>query len=305
MRLARLVYWPGWLIGLAVTLAGLCAPLVPRLDMLNHFRPYTLVGCFGLIGLGLLAWRRQWPKAALGLAAFNLVLIAPALLMTATTAGQGERIKVLSINLWVSRDYDAVVRLVESVEPDLVMLQEVRDSHVANLLPRLRSRFPHVAKSYYDVALLSRRPLTDIEVQLHTTDGPAIVSASWTSPSGKAYRVGSLHVAWPFRPETQVRHVGWLIDAVAAWGQPVILAGDFNLTPWSYQLNRLTWRSGLRRHGLVGFSWPSRDAGLLPPPMVLIDNVLTSPEVSGERFQVHGDVGSDHRPVSVELSLPR
>ncbi len=304
-RVLRFTYWLGVVLGLAVTLSGLLAPLDPSFDMLNHFRPVILAGCLGLLVVGVLAWRPRWPMAAIGLLAANLALATPAHLMTAHTADAtaGDRIKVLSLNLWVSRDYDAIARLIDDAQPDLVMLQEVRDYHVATLLPRLRDRFPHVARGHYDVALLSRRPLTEVSTHLHTIDTPSIVTALWTSPSGQTLRVGSVHVAWPFRPQTQIRHIRWLTDHAKTERRQLILAGDFNLTPRSYMLNRLTADSGLRRQGLIGFSWPSRDAGPLPP-VVLIDNVLTSPSIAGTNFRVHGDVGSDHRPVSVELHLP-
>jgi endonuclease/exonuclease/phosphatase (EEP) superfamily protein YafD len=304
-RLLRYTYWLGAAVGLGVTVAGLLAPIDPRFDMLNHFRPFTLAGCLGLLIVGVVAWRPRWPLAAIGLLAANLALATPALLMTANEAGgsSGERIKVLSLNLWSSRDDDGIARLIDSTQPDLVMLQEVRDHHVATLLPRLRDRFPYVAKSQYDVALLSRRPLAEVRAHLQTEDTPSFITALWTSPAGNTVRVGSVHLAWPFRPETQVRHIRWLTETVSGERRPLILAGDFNLTPWSYMLSRLTFDSGLRRQGLIGFSWPSREAGPMPPA-VLIDHVLTSPSIAGANFRVHGDVGSDHRPVSVELDLP-
>lgn len=299
----RLLYWAGFLAGAAVTLVGLIAPLKPQWELVNHFRPFTLLGCLGLIALGSFAWPKLWPKAAIALASVNLCLVAPAVLMTASSAKEtpGESIKVLSLNLWVSEDTEAVLRLIERVQPDLVMFQEVRDTHVANLFPRLREHFPHVAQSLYDVAIASRRPLKDVEYELHTSERPAIISALWTSVSGRTYRIASIHLAWPFRGETQAEHIHWLIGTLRTWNEPIILAGDFNLTPFSYKMTLLTWQTGLRRHGLVGFSWPSQDFDPLPP-MVLIDNVLTSPEIRSSKFRVEEDVSSDHRPVSVTLA---
>lgn len=299
------LYWLGLCLGLAVTLPGLLALQLPQYDLPNHFRPFTLLGCFGLMALGMATWRGRWPKAAIGLTALNLTLALPAFVMTASRGDNagGENIKVLSINLWVSREYAAIQALIERIDPDIIMLQEVRARHVSALLPRLRARYPHLAKgAYNEVALLSRRPLANVESLEETADRPAVATALWTSAAGKTYRVASVHLAWPYQSDIQARHVSWLVEASQRWPEPQIIAGDFNLTPWSAMMNRLTWSSGLRRHGLLGFSWPSQDAGRLPP-VVLIDNILSSSSIGGSHFRVEEDVGSDHRPVSVELSL--
>jgi endonuclease/exonuclease/phosphatase (EEP) superfamily protein YafD len=303
-RFLRFVYWVGLITGAGVTLYGLVAPIAPRFDLTNHFRPFTLLGCLGLLAVGVMAFRPRWPGAAIGLTALNLALALPAPAMTAGSASsEGKRIKVLSLNLWIAKDYDAVARVIEREDPDLVMLQEVRDHHVAELFPRLTQRFPHVVKNRYDVALLARTPLTAVQQYAESSSTPSLITALWTSPAGMTYRVGSVHLAWPFHPDAQLRHADWIAQTAQQESAPMILAGDFNLTPWSYMLNRLTYTSGLRRQGLIGFSWPSRQTsnGPLLLPAVLIDNVLTSPGISGSGFRVLEDVGSDHRPISVEL----
>lgn len=308
VRLLLFVYWAGLLLGVGVTLYGLLAPLAPRFDLINHFRPFTILACFGLLAIGLLALWPGWPKAAIGLALVNLALAVPALAMTAGSSNgdDRERIRVLSINLWISRDYDGIVRLIERENPDLLMLQEVRDYHVANLLPRLATAFPHIIKNRHDVAVLARTPLRAMQQHAETVRIPALVTARWTSPAGTTYRVGATHFAWPFQPDAQLKQVDWLADAMRQASEPVILAGDFNLSPWSYMLTRLTYTGGLRQQGLIGFTWPSRKKTTGPPwpPAVLIDNVLTSPGIFGSNFRVHEDVGSDHRPVSVDLYAP-
>lgn len=304
-RVLRLVYRAGLVIGAAVTAYGLLAPIDPRFDIVNHFRPFIVLGCLGLLALGLMARGSRWPAAAIGLTALNLALALPALAMTAgwPRSDAAERIKVLSLNLWVAKDHDAIVRLIERENPDLIMLQEVHGQHAAKLLPRLASTFPHVVKNRYDVAILARTPLTDVQQHTGSTTNPALVMARWISPAGTAYRVASVHLAWPFQPNTQLKQIDWLAQSTTQMIDPVIVAGDFNLSPWSYMLNRLTYTSGLQYQGLVGFTWPSRQTTTGAPwlPAVLIDNVLTSPGISGHAFRVHEDVGSDHRPVSVEL----
>src|SRR5467141_4503221 len=100
----------------------------------------------------------------------------------------------------------------------------------------------------------------------------------------------------------QARHVETLIWDVHG-RQPVILAGDFNLTPWSWLLNKLAWAGGLRRHGLLNATWPA-DLSPAVAPFLLIDNVLTSADIRSLSFAVGPELGSDHRPIAATPVIP-
>lgn len=308
LRLAlRFFYWLGFVLILGVSLLGLMAPLYPSADIVNHFRPMILAGSLALVAVGY-AGLQAWPKLGVALAAAQVIIAMPALWMTSggaagVRASTAVPVKILSLNLWVRHDRDAIVRLLDQTTPDLVMLQEVRPSTMAALLRAIGERYPYVAECECDVALLSRRPLRNVETVDRASAHPSLVTALWTSPGGRTYRVGSLHLAWPFMPQAQATNVDWLIDSVARWREPLILGGDFNLSPWSYKLNKLTWQTGLTRHGLWGASWPA-PRGIIPRGIVLIDNVLTSPEIAGETFVTGPDVGSDHLPIIATLNLP-
>ena len=76
------------------------------------------------------------------------------------------------------------------------------------------------------------------------------------------------------------------------------MAGDFNLSPFSWKLNRLLLTGGLRRHLTWSFSWPAH-RGM---PFVLLDNVLST---SGFGARVGPGLGSDQRPVIADLALVR
>jgi endonuclease/exonuclease/phosphatase (EEP) superfamily protein YafD len=78
-----------------------------------------------------------------------------------------------------------------------------------------------------------------------------------------------------------------------------VVAGDFNLTPFSWGLSRLVRSAGLRRHATFGASWPAHR--LLP--LVLIDNVLSTPDVATRAVRIGPRIGSDHLPVTADLVL--
>jgi endonuclease/exonuclease/phosphatase (EEP) superfamily protein YafD len=87
---------------------------------------------------------------------------------------------------------------------------------------------------------------------------------------------------------------------------PVIVAGDFNQTPWT------PWHRAFReRSGLVdaaGTSWPEatrRPFGGLPWSLLAtpIDRVLVRPGIGVTGFHVGPQFGSDHNPVTADLVM--
>jgi endonuclease/exonuclease/phosphatase (EEP) superfamily protein YafD len=84
----------------------------------------------------------------------------------------------------------------------------------------------------------------------------------------------------------------------------VIVMGDLNATPWSQPFRRLVARSGLcdSRAGFgIAASYPA-DSTVLRIP---IDHVLITCSIGVADRRVERDIGSDHRPVIVDLVVPR
>lgn len=299
-------------VGLPTAL-GLLAPIAPQLEMANHFRLYLLLGAALLLAFDLFVRRVRRPWPAIGLVGLNLALTALPMTSAAVAplmpSADGEPMTLVSFNLWTSGRHADIVRFIEEEAPDVVVLQELRASHVAELLPRLKTIYPHQAVcAGCGVALLSKRPLTSVD----TSGTLPIVSAIWTSPNGKAYRIAGVHLPWPFMPERQAREIDKLIAAINGWSEPRIIAGDFNLTPWSWKLNKLLWQTRLKRHGSFERGWPVfrqfKSAGPISqwplPALLLIDNVLASPEIAAGLFEAGEDLGSDHLPIVVRMRLP-
>lgn len=85
-------------------------------------------------------------------------------------------------------------------------------------------------------------------------------------------------------------------------GQPVILIGDLNTTPWSYFFKKLLKDTNLR-NSQKGFgiqpSWPTSPYSLLIP----LDHCLISKGFFVENRFVGKDIGSDHYPIILQLKL--
>jgi len=93
--------------------------------------------------------------------------------------------------------------------------------------------------------------------------------------------------------------VDWLSRRLSGGAGTQIIAGDFNPSPISWKLNKLTAEAGLLRHATVGASWPAHRL----TPFVLLDNLLSSPNVRSVVSYGPGQLGSDHRPLTFDLAF--
>jgi endonuclease/exonuclease/phosphatase (EEP) superfamily protein YafD len=79
------------------------------------------------------------------------------------------------------------------------------------------------------------------------------------------------------------------------------VAGDLNLTPFSWKLAKLALSVGLRRHGTWAMSYPAHEW----LPFLLLDNVLSTPHFATITFRTGLSLGSDHLPLVRDLALVR
>jgi endonuclease/exonuclease/phosphatase (EEP) superfamily protein YafD len=305
------------LAGAVVTLAGLLAPLYPAADLPNNFRPYTLAGAGALLlcALAMRAPRVAWGSAAL--AGLNTILLALPLLWSAApaeraSAGQalaatGHRnLKIVSFNMRFD-DVRPVARFLLQEDADIVLLQEIGASEAKALRPLLQTRYPHshtCGLRHCAAALFAKRPWVAAGQEYWTKDTPELIWGQFDDPQFGRFWIAGVHVALPFRSEMQTRHVDELIARRGSLAGPAIFAGDFNMTPWSYRMQRLLATAGLRHHAMFLRSWPTDGQFRLPLPAFPIDHVITTPDIRSVSIRTGPNLGSDHLPVIAVLRLP-
>jgi endonuclease/exonuclease/phosphatase (EEP) superfamily protein YafD len=90
--------------------------------------------------------------------------------------------------------------------------------------------------------------------------------------------------------------------AISTAPSPVAVMGDLNMTPWSTRFRSFLDTAGLRdnpqERGLTA-TWISR----FPVFGLMIDHILTGPDVRMLRSHLGRDVGSDHLPIVAHLAL--
>lgn len=194
-------------------------------------------------------------------------------------------------------DRAATQATIAALDIDLVALEEVTGSDEQEL--RKNSRWPFQVWSgradFTRVALLSRKRI--VTHKTHTFDGVTVLEAL-VDLGESPLRVFVIHPFSPSDPESAKRRNRQLallaleLD-VERHPEPVLVLGDFNLTPGAPMWRTFTGHTGLRRApGKAPATWPS----VLGPFGITIDHILARGAALGEvtAFTIPG---SDHRGV--------
>jgi len=315
MRLARLI--PGAL-GLALAagcaLAALAAQggrVSPALDVLTNLAPLylaggVLAGALSAAGLGFL--RRA------GLALAGLAFVAAAALMapeflratgpTAPANAPGQ-IKLVELNVWRENpDLDRLAEWLAAEDPDFIVLDE-SSAALRELIVRRLGR-GGVAGYASSLMIFARGPYLQMD---RPPIGPGshltFVNATYPSASGPLELVAA-HTDWP-TSSLQGAQSAALAGVVAKLPRRrMILAGDFNSTPWSFRRQTDDATFGLIRRDRALATWPAGHAGpwrgWAPVPFLPLDHIYAGPGWATVAVRRGPRVGSDHYPLVVTLA---
>ena len=172
---------------------------------------------------------------------------------------------------------------IRACDPDVITLQEVSVENRA-LLAALADRWPHQHICSHvpvgAVAVLSRHaPVPDTAPLC----APAIAGLRITAPSGPLWVI-SLHLPWPW-PFKHALYRAEVLKALATLTGPCLLAGDFNMVPWSFSLATLSRSLRGQRAGRAHGTFPM---GRITLP---IDHCIAPTPARTERRPL---CGSDH-----------
>lgn len=298
----------GLLVGAGLTLFGLLAHVWPALDIVNNGLPFVTAGALLLLVLAVLArdWRLVLP--AVILAAVNVTLVMAALPGAAAHAAADSPrfLRVATFNLWRGNDHMAkVIKFLAETDADAVVLQEATKPDLARLHPALQSRYPFSVGDW-GIVIFSKNPIL-ADGRLDRPGYPPWISLMlrWVrlDVNGTEFELAGVHLVRPFYPELQQQDIAALIAFVQARSLPLVMAGDFNLSPWTEKLQRFERSSDLRRYNTFHFTWPMARGNVPLLPLVAIDHVFASPRFAKIAVTAGPRLGSDHRPIVVDLAL--
>lgn len=241
---------------------------------------------------------------AAGLVGVAALSAVPVFRTVATSAAAAqapvETLTVVSFNVWTrNQRLDSMGRWLAAQDADIIVLQEMTSQNRRPLKQALAATHPHVHDCRCnDIVMFSRKPWSGAGGQPRTPNQPAMSWLILGDGKGRQVRVAGLRPRYINDAETYAAHYDWLVRHVDKLGGRAILVGDFNAAPWSWQMTRLIAAGGLRRHGTFAASWPARLS------VVLIDNVLSTPNIEAVSFRTGPNLGSDHLPVVATVALP-
>jgi len=288
-------------------------------DFANQFAPLWMAcGVAAAIVASILG---SWPLRGASVIAgtlivgLGLVQTGPDVFARATTqwrVGAAERpLKIVSFNVWKSnQDPSATAAWILREDPDVIILADAagKGQLVAD---DLHARYPYgvrCARWNCSTLLLSKQPSVRAGGLAHgDPENRQGLSAAWATfvDSEGEFTVIAVHMPRPWPYGTQATQQRLLIDDVAQMDRRrMIVAGDFNATPWSFALQRMDRGLGLPRRTRAVFTWPAR----LPhgmqaiSPILPIDQVYASDAWSTVSVARGPMLGSDHYPLVFQLA---
>lgn len=283
------------------------------LDVINNLAPVLIAIALVGAALAILTLDRGPVRlvtlALSGLGAvYGLAIMAPDVIQSFQSHhAKGTALKVLSTNVWSGNPTpDAAISTILARDADVVLMQET-NGNVSASLARLKVRYPYSSDcNGQGVQIFAKTPLIDRGCG-RDSDAPGLLDQAWvetTAPDGRPVTLLTTHLNWPFPPRSQPFQRQLLLETIQHLPGDVILAGDFNTTPWSFAMRRqdaMLAPLTRRTHGL--FSWPARINAIRRPwtPMAPIDHLYCGPNWTANRVSSFRMPGSDHFAIETVL----
>jgi endonuclease/exonuclease/phosphatase (EEP) superfamily protein YafD len=294
------------------------------LDVLNCAAPLLLIVALGSVWAARVALDRGAVRtacitAALLSALFNLYLLAPDLLALVTRGGAkaGVPYRIVTANMYDENvgPFHATIDVLWR-GADAVLLQET-DGTAA----RARGVLAH------DYAYVTHCPGAGVQIWIKTpilAQGcgltmPPDARPNWgrdfvwlttLGPDRQPITLATTHLGRPYPPARQIMEREALGKALARLpGKALIVAGDFNTTPWTFAMRRQDRDlRPLRRQTLFWPTWPAQINMLLRPwnmPFMPIDHIYTGSRWATTRLTRVRVAGSDHFATQADLVVAR
>lgn len=331
MVAASSIFYTGALLGFLLLQRTLAESLW-WVNLVADFLPYLFLPLLALLPLAVLS-RSTRAGVVLGVPCLLFVLLYGGLFLPKLAGAShhsGRTLTVMSYNVTMGQPgVDQILSIIESENPDVIGLQEL-SPEVAEALSELDDRYPY--QSLYPrptccagSGVVSRFPI------LHNEAFPLIESGHLyqhliLDVKGKTLHVLNVHPMppkvsgqWrggllPFIPigydaTARDRELDRLIEQLDGLDGTLVVLGDFNMTDQSSRYKKLTRRLGdAYREAGWGFGHTFPDVERVGPipipfPLVRIDYIFHSWDVTAEKATVGANGGPDHRFLVVELSI--
>jgi len=291
-------FW-AFLVGLSLaTIGSFFGHQAWWLDVLADFKTQSVIGAVLLFLAALATRRMKEAMLALALLVINGATLAPYLAQG--SEGQAT-MKIVWFNI-NKQNFDTAPTLdfLRRETADVVVLAEATEIW-QKAFEQLSSIYPHrfYGPTYqgpgdepHGLGLLAKRAWVETGVEWSNLASRAFAVWARFPTASSNLTVAGVHMsvsASHQRAETKA-----LASMVKQFDGPVVVAGDFNMTPFSARYGNLLRTSNLRRAtGGLNTTWPA----LLTPFGLSFDHVLVGDGVNHASMRTGPRLGSDHLPV--------
>jgi endonuclease/exonuclease/phosphatase (EEP) superfamily protein YafD len=299
----------GLLAGLIALMLGRAGHLWPTFDVAAQFGAQAL--CL-VAGFAIAAFLPRF-KALFGIFLSGLLVLAyglwPLIVSNSdakpvyTVLANERAIKIVQFNTWrYNPDHSAIGDEIERLNGDIVALEEMAPNR-SQLLRRLQLRYPYQFTCFQlaecDFAILSKYPIVGASAE-GAWDGPPYAKVK-LGGDGSGLTFIATHTSRFPHSRAQLRQVQALSKKLEGENAPLIVAGDFNATPFSRITATMEQSTGLKRLTRLP-TWPANY--LLP--QLAIDHIFASPEIRVlVKEKIGNAAGSDHYPIVLTLAVPK
>ena len=247
--------------------------------------------------------RRTW---LVGVGLGGLLACAPLILPELTRpihptvpSATGYRIKVVEYNAWGGNpDIRRDAEWLAGQNPDFILMTDT--DAAAKLALTMRGFI--CTRGVADTVIFSRLPRARETYSIPEPEWPQLPSFSRASfhGAGGDFTVIATHLKRP-TSGPQGDQEAALLRLIGHYDRRrLILAGDFNSTPWSFGLRRLDQQLGLERRDRALFTWPALYS---PVAFLPIDHIYAGEAWRTVSIARGPRLGSDHYPIVATLAL--
>lgn len=282
-------------------------------DIFSHFRLHFLGGFLVCALAYILPRSIRVAFLVLGGFAVPVVIGLQAVLLERTSglpapavqSSGSKSVSIVSFNTWLkNKDWRTIANYLRRMDADFVVMVEFGASKKP-LFSHLKALYPYQrhcsGQRACQVAILSKHKWIKTGLKSASYQSPPQVWAKFGADLGGLTLVGT-HLIRPPRMNTQLNQLKALAQIRQKHSGPLIIAGDFNATPWSVMFQEFSRLSGLTSVISTIPTWP---VNLVELPQIPIDHIFISPDIKQQTANAGPSLGSDHLPVYARVTIPR
>lgn len=315
--LALLTLYITW----SASIAGLFSQQHLLFDLTSHFKLQYAIAALVTLPILLIVRAYLHVMMCVALLVFNSAYIVPWYFSdnapSQFTANKSANAANTGIKLFVNNvlssntSTGALLQQIKDERPDIIVLLETNRLWIDRLVD-IEQDYPYRAvvprEDYRGMALYSKLPILSDSIEFLSAGATPSIMATLTLDD--TYQTEfTVIAAHPLAPVSGSYYASRnaQLSAIATKAEklndnPLIVAGDLNITVWSKHYKILEARGNLT-NARAGFgitpTWPSLLSGFGIP----IDHVLISEHFAVEDFRIGSSTGSDHRPIITNLRL--